>query len=285
MLVVVALGFGRAVTHWWYDRGAKPAVGPSAALGGKPVGQTMAFGDQAWSIRRHEFSGPRGQLAAALQSECRTVIGNAVPRGESPDAAELELLQRLGGQRPVAEQQGQWRLYEWGQDHPIVIGTRAVGRTGHDTGNNPAPGARTSLDETVYRVVIWGLAIPVAPDAWTLYLFQAGGTTQEPGQPDAEIPLPPGGHRLVSIRAAAGDAITAFSADEGNAVREFYDRWFAEHGWVAAAGWQPIAAGWHVRFERRSTGPALAVDLRLGMDSPGRWIGVLMESEFERGKP
>ena len=44
----------------------------------------------------------------------------------------------------------------------------------------------------------------------------------------------------------------------------FYDRWFADHGWTVAAGWQQIASGWHARFEMRSHAPALAVDIRLG---------------------
>jgi hypothetical protein len=84
----------------------------------------------------------------------------------------------------------------------------------------------------------------------------------------------------VSIRAADGEAITAFSADDGGGARGFYDRWFAEHGWTVAAGWQQIATGWHARFENRSRGPAREADIRLGPDPQGRWTGLVMESQI-----
>ena len=114
MLVVIALGFGREVLHWWHDEGTSPAAGPSVAadpLGDGTVPHVLEFGDQAWSIRRQEFSGPPGDVSAALQAACRAAIVDSRPRGESPDAAEQELLKRLAGERPVAEEQGQWRLY------------------------------------------------------------------------------------------------------------------------------------------------------------------------------
>jgi len=82
----------------------------------------------------------------------------------------------------------------------------------------------------------------------------------------------------VSIRVAGGGAITAFSAD-GDAGREFYQRWFADHGWTVADPWQQVASGWHARFEARSAVPVLAADIRLGIDSHGRWTGLVMESQ------
>ncbi len=149
----------------------------------------------------------------------------------------------------------------------------------------------TSLDETPYRVVLWGVAVPVdhgghhvpmvvvPAQASTLYLFRCGGMADGQQQPEGEIPLPPGGHRLLSIRAAGGGAITAFSADEDSAARKFYDRWFAERGWTVAAGWQRIASGWHARFEKHVPAPAMAADIRLGTDAQGRWSGLVMESQ------
>jgi hypothetical protein len=116
-------------------------------------------------------------------------------------------------------------------------------------------------------------------------LFQAGGAAGGQGKPAVEIPLPPGGHRLVAIRALGGEAITAFSADDGNAGRGFYDRWFADHGWTAAHDWQQAASGWQARYEMRSQGPALAVDIHLGIDPQGGWSGLIMESPLGRGKP
>jgi hypothetical protein len=294
MLVVMALGFGREVLHGWHDEGTSRAVapfGPGDRLGDAAAPHVLEFGQQVWSIRRQEFSGPPGEVPAALRAASRAAIVDARPRGELPDAAEQELLKRLAGQRPVAEQRGQWRLYAWGEGHPVLIGTRVFGAAGRDGNGAAVPRPWTTLDETAYRVVIWGIAVPAGAmcpgsvDAWTLYVFRSGGAEAADGQPEGHIPLPPGGHRLLSIRAAAGGAITAFSADDGDVPRGFYERWFADRGWTVAAPWQKIASGWHARFERQSRVAVLAVDIRLGIDAQGRWSGLLLESQMERGKP
>ena len=335
ILAVMAVGFGREVLHWWHGAETSPAAAPSVAadpLGDGTAPHVLEFGDQAWSIRRQEFSGPPSEVPAALQAACRAAIVDARPRDDSPDAAEQGLLKRLADQRPVAEEQGRWRIYAWGDGHPLLIGTRAeesreqgagghhvpmvgeqgagghhvpmVGEQGAGGHHVPMVGEQkagsgggafalpaprftsgTSLDKTAYRVVIWGMAVPASVNIWTLYLFQCGGAAGGEGQGRGEIPLPPGGHRLVSIRAAVGGAITAFSAGNGDAARGFYDRWFADHGWTAARGWQQIASGWQVRYEMQSPAAALAVDIRLGIDSQGQWTGLVMESQTERGKP
>ena len=289
MLVVIALGFGREVLHWWHDeRSPLSATSPSPAdsLGDVAEPHVLEFGDRAWSIRRQEFSGRQSDLPAALQAACRAAIVNVHPRGEPADAAEQELLKRLTSEQPVAEEHGQWRLYQWGGGHPVLIGTRAIETAdvswrakAHPT----KPG--TTLAETTYRVVIWGVAVPAAADAWVLYLFQSGGAAGRAGGGSSKIPFPPGGHRLLSIRAAVGGAIVAFTTDDGDAARRFYDRWFADRGWTVAARWQQIASGWHVRFEMSSCTPARAVDIRLGFDPQGRWTGLIMESQLERGRP
>jgi hypothetical protein len=290
MLLVVALGFGREVLHWWHDGETSPPAAPPDPLADAAAPHILEFGEQAWSIRRQEFSGPSGDLPAALQAACRAVIVASRPRSEAADAAEQELLKRLAAERPVAEEHGQWRIYRWGEGLPVLIGTRAFGVEGQnatrktrlDEGSSvkdhPAD-AGTSLDKTPYRVVLWGIAVPAATNAWTLYLFQSGGAAGGAGQETSEIPLPPGGHRLVSIRAAAGGAITAFSADDGDAGQLFYQRWFADHGWTVVDRWQQVASGWHARFEERSSVPPVAVDIRLRVDSHGRWTGLVMESQ------
>ena len=149
------------------------------SLGDAAAPHVLEFGDQAWSIRRQEFSGREGEVTAALQAACRAAILDSRPRGESADADEQELLKRLAGERPVAEQPGKWRLYRWGEGHPVLIGTKS-GERGAGSGEQeaqaktpaflaprsllPAPRSPgTNLDETTYRVVIWGMAIPAQP--------------------------------------------------------------------------------------------------------------------------
>ncbi len=264
ILVVMALGFGREVLHWWHEDAAKPT--PPAVAGEEATRvQSLEFGEQSWLIRREAFSGAPGDLPRALLTACRAAIGEARPRGETPDAAEKQLLQRLAGQQPAAEERGQWRLYQWNEGRPVMIGTR------------------TSLDKTAYRVVIWGLAIPAGNNAWTLYLFQASGAVTGLERPENEVPLPPGGHRLVAIR-AGGDAILAFSLDDCDAARGYYDHWFAQHQWTVALGWQAAASGWQARYERRSTSPGVTADIRLATDAQGRWTGLVMQSELESVK-
>ena len=65
-------------------------------------------------------------------------------------------------------------------------------------------------------------------------------------------------------------------------ARGFFDRWFADHGWTPATGWQSFAGGWYARFETHS--PARAVDIRLGTDAQGQWTGLVVESQVEQWK-
>ncbi len=125
MLLMIALGFGGQVLNSWHGAGTPPAATPSDSLGDAAAPHVLEFGDQAWSIRRQEFSGREDGVNAALQAACRAAILNARPRGESADADEQELLKRLAGERPLAEEPGQWRLYRWGEGHPVLIGTRS----------------------------------------------------------------------------------------------------------------------------------------------------------------
>ena len=150
---------------------------------------------------------PAGRCFVRLETACRAAIVDSRPRGESADAAEQDLRSDLREQ-PVAHEKGQWRLYQWGSDHPVLIGTRAL------WGSRDRRLPRTSLDETVYRVVLWGYSgrsRPVqAAGRLDLVLVSGRGAAGTERQLADEVPLPPGGHRLVAIRAVDSGAITAF---------------------------------------------------------------------------
>jgi hypothetical protein len=271
MLLVIALGFGREVLHWWHDDAGPRAAanaGSSAAPSGGTGSQVLAFGNQDWSIRRQEFSGSQAEVPAALLAFCRSAISNAPPRGGAADAAEQDVLKRLAAEKPAAEEPGRWRLYQWSAGCPVIIGTHAAETAG------------TNLAEPLYRVVIWGMAVPADTNAWTLFVFQPGTAASGAEQDTIEVPLPPGSRRLAAVRGKDGSSITAFAADDdvGRPARRFYDRWFAEHGWKAASAWTQAPGGWQGRFG--STGPhAAAVDIRLGIDSKGKSTGLIMETE------
>ena len=111
MLVVIGLGFGREVLHWWHDEGGVPAAAPPMAadpLGDGAAPHLLEFGDQAWSVRRQEFSGLWADVSAALQAACRRAIVDARPCGKLPDAAEEELLKPspLSGPSPRSRASG-----------------------------------------------------------------------------------------------------------------------------------------------------------------------------------
>ncbi len=271
MLLVMALGFGREVLHWWHDGAGPQGVANSRSSDASPdtaAAQVLSFGNQGWSIRRREFAGRQADVPAALLALCRLAIADTAPRGDSADSAEQDVLKRLAAEKPVAEEPGRWRLYEWSEGFPIAVGTRRGSAT-----------LRTSLAEPLYRVVIWGMGVPAAANAWTLYVFQAAGEGSGPDHDAAQAPLPPGSHRLAYVGSAEG-SITAFSADEDltASAKKFYDGWFGGHGWVAAVPWQRSPAGWQARFEQASGRPAIAVDIRLGSDPQGKTTGLLMES-------
>jgi hypothetical protein len=294
MLLVIALGFGRQVLHWWHDdapprgKGDNPIFADTKS-GTVPSGaadpQILAFGDQKWSIRRQEFSGKPNAVAAALVQFCRSAIADATPSTDAADAAEQDVLKRLAAEKPIAEEPDKWRLYQWSEGVPIMLGTRVI----------RANAARTVLAESTYRVVIWGMAVPAATSAWTLYVFQGGGAAGGKGDSPVfaetkigtvpQVPLPPGGRRLASVGATEG-SITAFTAEVGltNAIPRFYDRWFAEHAWIATVPWRHSSTGWQARFESSAVGATAAVDIRLGSDSQGRCTGLLMESHSESNR-
>jgi len=282
MLLLMALGFGREVLHWWHDDAPPRGVANSRSSAASPdtaAAQVFSFGNQAWSIRRREFVGRQADVPSALLALCRPAIADTAPQGDSADAAEQDVLKRLAAEKPAAEEPGRWRLYEWSEGFPIVVGTRRL-PVSDGTPRVPAT-LRMSLAEPPYRVVIWGIGVPAAANAWTLYVFQAGAESSGPDHDAAQVPLPPGSHRLASVGSAEG-SITAFSADEDliASARKFYDGWFGGHGWVAAVPWQRSPAGWQAQFEQASGRPAIAVDIRLGSDPQGKTTGLLMESHM-----
>lgn len=298
MLLVIALGFGREVLHWWHDD-AGPRL-PASALSSVPPAaagdsQVMAFGNQDFSIRRQEFSGSQADMAAALVAFCGRRIASALPRGDAADEAEKDVLRRLSGEKPVAEEPGRWRLYQWSGGCPIVVGVRVIEwhvpelakavqgnttRPSLESQGRATPTTGTNLAEPACRVVVWGMAVPTAPNVWSFYVFQSDRANSDVAQAAKTAPLPPGSRRLASIRGADGSAITAFTAeaDLGRSARQFYDRWFAERGWTAADPWRQVATGWHARF--KGTAPnSTAISIRLGTDSQGKSTGVIMETE------
>jgi hypothetical protein len=276
ILAVAALGFGRQVLRGW-SAGGRPTSPPALGLmvddglGDPARVHVLEFGNQPRSVRRQSVSGNRASAAAALEAACRTEVSQASPPQTPPDEAERRLLAGLAKRTPVAAQSGVWQLYTCGEGLPMMAGVRLWTKAGGGK-------AGTQLAETPGRVVTWGVAVPAGPERWTLYVFQAEGGASPPAEA-AEIPLPPEGKKLLSVRVADGGAMLAFTAAEPLEVcRRFYDRSLPRQGWQAVGPWRPDGSAWQTRYVRggRAAGPA--VDIRLAEDDHGKTTGLVLTS-------
>ena len=274
MVLVAGLGVGRQVLKWWSDGSRESAPLPTPfqqddGLGDASRVHILQFGDQCWSIRRQTVVGRVADAAGALRAACRETIAGAQPAGSQPTEAERQFLAKLGRQRPVEEKPGEWQLFQWNEDVPMLVGVRPW------PPSSPV-GAGTPLAEPGRRVVLWGLAIPAEPGNWTLMAFQPEAGTDSSRDVFPEIPLPPDAKRLISIRVAGGGSVTAFTALEvPEAWSQFYDRWAARQGWTSAEGWQRTAAGRNVEYVSTQRSPPVAVDIRIGQDAEGRCTGLM----------
>jgi hypothetical protein len=299
IILVAGVGFGRQVLRWWAagpdESAGKPLpLAEDNSLGDPSRSSVVQFGDQPWSIRRQPLSGNSAAACTALRVACREAVTRGDPVTDHPDQAESDLLARLGRQKPVEEEPGQWQLYECAEGFPMVIGTRPWPRSaagpvasgGEDVraGESPPPPAGTQLAETSRRVVIWGLAVPAGRDAWALYTFQPQPTVGQRTDGLPDIPLPGGSKRLVSLRASGGARIVAFAGPEQpDAWMRFYDAWFSQPDWKAQRAWQRIGPGRQARYVAANGHGLATVDIRLGPDRGGQWTGLLIISPSPSG--
>ena len=254
---------------------------PSIAdgLGDPSQPHVLQFGDQPWSLRRQSIAGDRAAAATALLGDCRRYLqsvsppGSAGPRRSGRQGGRyVSCLPALEALEPAEEERGKWRLYQLPNDIPIVVGVRQ--------GTAATQGGATSkLAEGTPAVVIWGLAVPLASQAWTLYTFQPDSDAGHPNSGLADIPIPPGSCRIIAMQVAEGGGIAAFSGpDRAEQWKQFYDGWFGEHRWKPSGSWQQMGSSWQVRYTAADPRQPAAADLRLTPDRHGRCTGLLMIS-------
>jgi len=274
MILLIGIGFGRQVLIWWGDDASEsgPSDAPQAADGfGDPERlHLLQFGGSAWSIRRQSFHGDQAAASLALQASCTDILGG-LPLPDGPaGAAETRLLAGLAGRKPVAEQSGSWRLYQWEEGVPMMAGVR---QSPPIAGGAP----RMNLATPAPRVVIWGLAVPMGTEGWTLYTFQPSGSTGEPFSPLPDVPLPPECRRTLALRVVGGGGMVMFEGpppppDWPESCRQ----WFVQRGWKPAAGWTRVGSTWHARFNAPPEDPLASVDLRYGVDEQGQGRGLIL---------
>ena len=295
VVLVAGLGFGRQVLRWWAADTGESADASRPAQIADGLGDpwrlhVLQFGERPWSIRRQSIGGGKQAAAAALREVCREVVRQDRPLDQRPGEAEGNFLRRLAAREPAEQEPGGWRLYELSQAFPMVVGTQPqAGATDSPPGEN--------LAAVAHRVVVWGLALPVGPEAWTVLTFQPEVRGGQQPVPLPEVPIPPGCRRTLSMRVADGGGTLGFvGPQEPKAWIAFYDRWFATHTWKRAGAWQQLGSGWHARYtmpEEGQTHPSGGtgkmprqwdVDVHFGSDGPGRSTGLLMMTPFSSGR-
>lgn len=308
VIVVVGLVFGREVLQWWYVDTPVLVAGRPAAPGkleipaagdslGQPGGvEELRFGNLPVAFRHGAVVGDLAAALTVLRRECEQAANQADATSREAGLAERKMLARLRGQTPVARQEQRWELYALPRPIPIMV----------------AVSGSESVAADERRVLAWGLLFPesvestdpspdVAPARWTWFTWRP--SRHESGLPeDAPWPIPPDGHRTLSIRTPDGAWRLAYAGTGSpDHWRTAFDRWFAEHGWRGGvegdAGWQRVGNGWQRRFYDAGTGdvggtkpreqllrPARLAEVQVILDASAALRAVLIVSPSAAGQ-
>jgi hypothetical protein len=287
VVLVAGLGFGRQVLRWW----SEDPVGSPAVMADNPTTNPVAdpeqlhliqFGESGWSLRRQSITGDGTVCRDVLQESVSSLLPQRGMPSEVEDATGYdatdnptdEFLAQLATTEPVEQEPGLWRLYELDGAFPMVIGTR-VENSAEDTQDGG------NLAAADHGMVIWGLALPAGPEAWTLFVFEPQSAAIGPSAEAVEIPIPEACRRTLSMEVAGGGATLAF---EGEASPEtwvaFYDQWFTSHNWSTPSGWQQYGDRWHARYIAPGHTPRGSAEVYFSSHAPDRSVGLLMIDGF-----
>ena len=79
------------------------------------------------------------------------------------------------------------------------------------------------------------------------------------------------------MQVAHGGGMVAFSgASDCRSWKQFFDRWFQQHGWRAVVGRQSSRGGWYLQYAGENGRPAGSIDVRFGPDDCGQLSGFLI---------
>ena len=127
MLLVIALGFGREVLHWWHDDAGPRPLAVSGSSAAAPSGADS----QESCLRRSKVVDPtEGVFRTAGRSFGRA--GIVLSPGSFRRSAARRGGRRRRAGRSKAARRGKarcreprcWRLYQWSEGCPIVVGVR-----------------------------------------------------------------------------------------------------------------------------------------------------------------
>ena len=271
LVLVIGLGFGREVLHWWANGGKeeqKPALlVPADGLGEPGRPHELRFGDAAWQMDAQTVVGQQRQVMIALEASCWQAAVHSPLPADGPDLAEQAFLRHLAQRPPTRSEAGVCEVHQLEGAYPMTVALR--------------PTSKASVAGSGFRVVTWGLAVPRGTPGreWTLYTFHPAGPARAAVADLPEIPLPPGGQRLLSMQVAGGGAMVTFQGvAQVGAWKQFFDRWFSSHGWRPATGWRAAGSSWHVRYGPAAGDAGASADVQFSPDSRGGLTGLVVLS-------
>jgi hypothetical protein len=189
----------------------------------------------------------------------------------------------------VEEEVGAWRIYQLEGGIPLVAALRTV--AGAST-ENQAKGTTKEVENglpvasSAYRVVTWGLAMPQGEQVWSLYAFHAAGRGTVPfslrenrDDPIPDFPLPPDCVKTFAMQVAGGATVSFQGPVQVETWKLFFDAWFREHRWAAAAGWQQNGPAWHCRWAKE--GENRSAEAQFAPDGRGKLVGLLIMIDHE----
>ena len=282
IVLVASLTLGRQILHWWHaEAPSSPAAAIEPALAGpawddetQPL--SLEFGDLTMALTRQLVKGDQDVATEALVRPCREAAETAVCPSRGPNDAERLLLEKLSSLTPVeesteksdtdaaAEKTGGWQVYVVDERFLMVAAVRWFP-------DDPKETARGGL-----RLVCWGMAMPAGERAWTLYMFWESSSASSSPSGLANVPLPPGAHRNLSVRDERGGLVLGFYGS-GSAQKwmKFYDDWFARQGWSKREKWSTGAEAWSARFAPSQVSREGWVEIRFAADHDGNLTGLL----------
>lgn len=272
VVLVASLVFGRQVTEWWHAEPPEPRLlsePAQAAAGwgadGLPV--FLEFGNSEMLLTRQTIGGDRDAAVRALDALCRRALEQSPLPSRAPDAAETKFLAKLADLKPVAEEPGEWQLFQISQAMPLAAGVRWIDRTATNA-NNGSPGA-------VRRLICFGLALPAGKHGWSLFGFKPSGAPARSAGP-APIPLPEGARQIMSVRDQRGGSLVAFQGRESSKPwQEFFDEWVSGQGGRSAGDWTETPLARTTRFELEQGSQRLFVEIHLAREAGGVVTGLL----------
>jgi len=272
------LAVGRQMIAWWrVDRAGAGSDASSllpGPLGARGQAHDLLFGDGAWGLRRLSIAGDSARATSALAQACREMMGRAGLAQKPASAAEQALLARLSEAKPIDEQIGKWRLYALPGGFPLVAGVCQVASEPESGGPIVAASA--------WRVVTYGIAVPLAEADWAGYVFHPQGHSAEPSQLSGELTIPPGSHRILAMHAQDGPSLAAFRGQGPvESWMGYYDGWFTKRGWQQAQPWRQNQGTWRTGYARRGP-PGGWANVQIASDADGSWRGLLLLEETKR---